>query len=67
MIREDDIIKIAAKLAEEESRAKSNGRVYTVEQAMYDMRKREATSPENGDPVFARKTFGVNTQIKTMK
>ena len=67
MIKEEDIIKIVAKLAEEESRAKSNGRVYTVEQAMYDMRKRETASPENGAHVFARKTFGINTRTKTMK
>ena len=65
-----ETIKIVAKLAEEESKAKSNARVYTVEQARHRMSRQEGdfnrSSPDDGTRIVPRELLR-NTKRKTEK
>lgn len=65
-----ETIKIVAKLAEEESKAKSNARVYTVDQARHRMSRQEGDSNlssfEDGTRVVPRELLR-NTKRKTTR
>ena len=65
-----ETIKIVAKLAEEESKAKSNARVYTVDQARHRMSRQEGdsnlSSSEDGTRVVPRELLR-NTKRKTTR